>query len=53
MFLEELAAQFQLKTQDAIDRLHKLVEEDVLTGIAYSFRTFEFFVNILFSAQQE
>nr|CAG4649892.1 EOG090X0N9E [Scapholeberis mucronata]SVE94044.1 EOG090X0N9E [Scapholeberis mucronata] len=33
VFLEELAAQFQLKTQDAIDRLHKLVEEDVLTGV--------------------
>lgn len=30
--LEELAATFQLKTQDAIDRLQKLVEEGELTG---------------------
>ena len=33
VLLEELAANFQLKTQDAIDRLQKLVNEGVLTGI--------------------
>lgn len=30
--LEELAAHFQLKTQDAIDRLQKLVQDGSLTG---------------------
>nr|CAG4645313.1 EOG090X0N9E [Leptodora kindtii] len=33
VLLEELAANFQLKTQDAIDRLQKLVNEGVLTGV--------------------
>jgi len=33
VMLEELAATFQLKTQDAIDRLQKLVEEGELTGV--------------------
>ena len=32
VLLEELAATFQLKTQDAIDRLQKLVEAGELTG---------------------
>nr|CAG4642975.1 EOG090X0N9E [Evadne anonyx] len=33
VMLEELAATFQLKTQDAIDRLQKLVHEGKLTGV--------------------
>lgn len=33
VLLEELAATFQLKTQDAIDRLQKLVEAGELTGV--------------------
>jgi DDRGK domain-containing protein 1 len=33
VLLEELAATFQLKTQDAIDRLQKLVAEGTLTGV--------------------
>nr|SVE73988.1 EOG090X0N9E [Daphnia atkinsoni] len=33
VLLEELAAHFQLKTQDAIDRLQKLVQEGSLTGV--------------------
>nr|CAG4651538.1 EOG090X0N9E [Simocephalus serrulatus]SVE94667.1 EOG090X0N9E [Simocephalus serrulatus] len=33
VLLEELAAHFQLKTQDAIDRLQRLVQEGVLTGV--------------------
>jgi len=39
VLLEELAATFQLKTQDAIDRLQKLVQEGEITGknIASSF----------------
>ena len=32
VLLEELAANFQLKTPDAIDRLQKLVQEGDLTG---------------------
>nr|SVE84062.1 EOG090X0N9E [Daphnia pulex] len=33
VLLEELAAHFQLKTEDAIDRLKKLVQEGSLTGV--------------------
>nr|SVE76812.1 EOG090X0N9E [Daphnia longispina] len=33
VLLEELAAHFQLKTQDAIDRLQKLVQDGSLTGV--------------------
>nr|SVE76190.1 EOG090X0N9E [Daphnia hispanica] len=33
VLLEELAAHFQLKIQDAIDRLQKLVQEGLLTGV--------------------
>lgn len=33
MLLEELAAHFQLKTQEAIDRIQKLVQEGTLTGV--------------------
>ena len=33
MLLEELASHFQLKTQDAIDRLQRLVQEGAITGI--------------------
>nr|CAG4637557.1 EOG090X0N9E [Ceriodaphnia reticulata]SVE73358.1 EOG090X0N9E [Ceriodaphnia reticulata] len=33
VLLEELAAHFQLKTQEAIDRLQKLVQEGSLTGV--------------------
>jgi len=33
VLLEELAANFQLKTPDAIDRLQKLVQEGDLTGV--------------------
>jgi len=33
VLLEELAATFQLKTQDAIDRLQKLVQEGEITGV--------------------
>nr|CAG4649046.1 EOG090X0N9E [Polyphemus pediculus] len=33
VLLEELAAEFQLKTQDAIDRLQKLVADGSLTGV--------------------
>ena len=32
VLLEELAAHFQLKTQEAIDRLQKLVQDGALTG---------------------
>ena len=33
VFLEDLAAHFQMKTQDAIDRVTTLVEEERLTGV--------------------
>nr|CAG4641410.1 EOG090X0N9E [Eulimnadia texana] len=33
VLLEDLAAKFQLKTQDAIDRLQRLVKEGQLTGV--------------------
>nr|CAG4636723.1 EOG090X0N9E [Eubosmina coregoni]SVE70225.1 EOG090X0N9E [Eubosmina coregoni] len=33
VLLEELASHFQLKTQDAIDRLQRLVQEGAITGV--------------------
>ncbi len=33
MLLEDLAAHFQMKTQDAIDRVTTLTEEGKLTGV--------------------
>nr|CAG4647612.1 EOG090X0N9E [Megafenestra aurita]SVE92817.1 EOG090X0N9E [Megafenestra aurita] len=33
VLLEELAAHFQLKTQEAIDRLQRLLQEGILTGV--------------------
>jgi len=33
VFLEDLAAHFQMKTQDAIDRVTTLIEEERLTGV--------------------